>query len=188
MTFRDGKLYTIQKLSTSHPYWQGVSAAIKRRTKPNAGPLKLVELYEVRWRQKPFPWSWKRQFKPNRRWFYHGTTKQIIQRILDEGFKIPPPRHGRMLGQGVYLTYHTNKSIHYGPDGYVISVMVYAPNVLLVNPGQSIDQNQIQNAPLKYDAIEVRTGAIVRAWTMRNHEICVFNPLRVVPRFICKIQ
>lgn len=188
MVFRSGRLYTVEEVPRNHRYWQAVSEAIKRRTKPGKGPLNLVELYEVRWRKKPFPWSWTREFKPNRRWFFHGTSRSIIQRVLDEGFRIPSPKHGRMLGSGVYLTFHANKSIKYGPEGYVVSAMVYTPRVLLVSPGQSISIKEIQEAPRKYDAIEVRTGAIVGTWTMRNHEICVFDPLRVVPRFICKIR
>ena len=59
-----------------------------------------------------------------------------------------------MLGDGVYGTYHTNKGKTYGTDGYVISVMVYAPNTLVVNPGQSIDQATITSAPSHYDALE----------------------------------
>ncbi len=189
--FKSGKIYTVTHLSRDHRLWEGVQAAITRRAKPGVGRLVLEELYDVRWRDKPFPWSWSREFKPGRRLFYHGTSRKIIQRILDDGFRIVSTaraKHGRMLGDGVYATYHTNKGQAYGTDGYVLSVMVYAPNALVVQPGQTINLAEIQKAAQSCDAIEVRTGAVVRGRRIRNHEICVFDPQRVVPRFILKIS
>lgn len=190
LSFQSGRIYTVKKLSLHHPLWDQVRAAIARRTRSPAGELGLIELYSVRWREKPFPWSWSREFKPQRRFFYHGTTRTAIQQILDQGFKVAPARrarHGHLLGPGVYATYHTDKGRRYGSDDYVLSVMVYAPDILVVHPGGAIDLSAIQQAPQRYDAIEVRTGAVVRGRTIQHHEICVFDPRRVVPRFIVKI-
>lgn len=187
MSFRSGKMYTVHKLSPEHHFWPEVQTAVSRRAKPQAGPLVLEELYDVRWRTKPFPWSWSREFKPNRRFFYHGTSRQAILRILDEGFKIRPARHGRFLGDGIYASYHTNKSRAYCPEDYVLSVMVYVPNTLVVHPGQSLGEAEIRSAPQHCDAIEVRTGAVVKGRLVKNHEICIFDPQRAVPRFILRI-
>jgi hypothetical protein len=190
MKFRNGKIYTVQQLAKSHYYWNNIQAAINRRTKPGMGSFKLKELYSVKWKRKPFPWSYSKEFKPHRRWFYHGTTQQTIINILDGGFKVSPvytAKNGRMLGDGVYATYHTNKGKMYGVDGYVVSVMVYAPNTLVFHPSQQLDKNTIDNASQKYDAIEVRTDVVINGWKMVNHEICVFDTRRVIPRFIIKI-
>ncbi len=191
MVFRDGAIYTVRQLYSSHPDWSGVERAIRANTHAGS-PRRLLELYEVKWRAKPFPWSWLNEFKPNRRFFFHGTSVANIQSILDGGFRIMPAVNGKMLGNGVYFTFHTNKSCGYAPDGYVISAMVYAPNTLVVHPGYRISYAEIQAACLSYDAIEVRTGAIIcypgqADWAMQNHEICIFDTRRVVPRFISLI-
>lgn len=188
--FQDGQMYTIQPIARTHPYWQDIQEAVNRRTKPGHGPITLVELFDVRWRFKPFPWSYSREFKPNRRWFYHGTSIANIQSILNNGFAVCQPHaasHGRMLGDGVYATYHANKGKSYAPDNYVISVMIYAPNTYLVNPNQSLDLSQVTGLSSTYDALEVRTDSIIGSHQMINHEICVYNPLRVIPRFILKL-
>jgi hypothetical protein len=187
MLFQNGRMYKVRQLARGHPVWGQIQDAIDRRTKPGSGPLTLEALYDIRWIMKPFPWSYTYDFKPNRRWFYHGTSHATIQRILEEGFHVRHAAHGRMLGDGVYVTYHTNKGKHYGPDGYVLSVMVYAPNTYLVGPGESLDRGQIPSICQTYDAIEVRTGAQIDTWTMQNHEICVYDIRRVIPRFILKI-
>ncbi len=189
MSFRNGKRYTIKQLSSSHHYWSEVQKAVRRRAKSGTGNLHLAELYDVRWRKnaKPFPWSWTRQFKPERRFFYHGTQASNIPKILDEGFQLLVPTHGRMLGPGIYATYHTNKGQMYGTGGYVISVMVFAPRTHTVHAGQTISSADIQRLRNTHHAIEVRTGAVVQGWTMQNHEICVFDIRRVVPRFLVKI-
>jgi hypothetical protein len=189
MVFSDGLMYTVGKVAQSHQLWKEVEEAVTRRINPAAGvgSLSLLELYDVRWRSKPFPWSYSNEFKPHRRWFYHGTDSYTIARILDEGFKIGTARTGRMLGDGVYATYHTNKGKSYGTDGYVISVMVYAPNSLVVHSGQFVDQSTITTTCLRYDALEVRKGAVVANYAMKNHEICVFDTRRIIPRFIIKI-
>ena len=192
MSFVDGRMYTVKQLSKNHPHWASVQDAVHRRTKPDYkrkyGPLVLQELYEVRWRRKPFPWSYYNEFKPKRRWFFHGTTQQSIIKILDEGFKIGPVRSGRMLGDGIYATYHAHKAESYAPEDYVLSVMIYAPHTLVVHPGQSLDAATIANASKKYHAVEVRTGVKVPGWTMKNHEICVYDVRRIIPRFILKFS
>lgn len=191
MVFINGDLYTVEKLSRNHPDWNGVTDAIHRRTKSGQASITVEEIYEVLWRRKPFPWSWTHQFRPNRRFFYHGTTITIIQRILDEGFKVgdaTTASHGRMLGNGVYATYHTHKGKMYAPDGYMLTVMVYAPNTLCIGPGQALDATTIANAPKLYDALEVRTNALVPNWAMHNHEICVFDTRRVIPKYILKVS
>lgn len=198
MPFNDGKMYTVSVVSKGNRYWnevqKSVDEKINHRLKGQIGKYVIAELYDVKWRTKPFPFSYFKEFKPNRRFFFHGTSSQVIQKILDEGFKVTSvqAKHGRMLGNGVYLAYHTNKGKSYASDDYVLSVMVYAPNTLVVGPEESITEDQINKAATKYDAIEVRTGAIVKysnqqPWTMQNHEICVFDTYRVIPRFILKL-
>ncbi len=193
MTFQNGKLYTIQKLYPDHVHWKGVKKAVSRRTNAN---ITLVELYDVRWRRKPFPWSYHKEFKAHRRWFYHGTSIANIQKILHEGFKVTPAitsHNGRMLGDGIYSTYHTHKGKWYGVDQYVISVMVYTPKILVIQKGQTFDNSQIPTILKSYDAIEVRRGSTVvdpvqkRTCVMKNHEICVYDTRRTIPRFILKL-
>ncbi|NOZ91639.1 MAG: hypothetical protein GXO60_10195 [Epsilonproteobacteria bacterium] len=188
MSFQDGKLYRVTELTNTHPHWQGVQDAINRNRKSSSLPYIIEELYSVTWIKKPFPWSWTKEFKPNRRFFFHGTSRQSIQKILDEGFKTSYTRNGKMLGDGVYITYHSNKGKNYAPEDYIISTMIYAPRTYVVHPNQTINQNAINTLSKRYDAIEVRTGSIVGSWTMQNHEICVYNPKRVVPRFIIKLR
>lgn len=187
MSFRNGKRYTIKQLYSNHHYWNEVQEAVRRRAKPGTGKLHLAELYDIRWRKKPFRWSWTREFRPHRRFFYHGTQLGTIPKILDQGFKLCVPVHGRMLGPGIYATYHTNKGQTYGAGGYVVSVMVYAPKTRTVHPGQSVSSTDIQRWKSRYDAIEVRTDAVILGWKMLNHEICVFDPRRVVPKFLIRI-
>jgi len=183
---KSGRAYTIEQLSKNHPHWKGVQDAISRRTKPGTSRLQLAELHEVRWVQKPFSWSY-RDFKKGRRWFFHGTRTASIARILNEGFKIKKARTGRMLGDGVYATYHTNKGKSYGPDGYVVSVMIYAPKTYVVGPGQSIAFKDLAKLCKTRQAIEVRTGAVVGGYTMQNHEICVYDTRHIIPRFVLKL-
>jgi len=187
MSFQDGKLYKVKKLDTNHPYWKDVKNSLNRNKKSGT-PYIIEELYSISWRYKPFPWSWTREFKPNRRFFFHGTSKDNIQNILDNGFQTGYTKHGKMLGKGVYITYHSNKSRNYAPEDYILSTMIYAPKTLVVNPKEVLNLSLVDSLSKTVDAIEVRTDAVVGAWTMQNHEICVFNPKRVVPRFIIKIK
>jgi len=186
MSFQDGKLYKVEKINNSHPHWKGVEEALNRNKKSSI-PYVIEELYDITWNNKPFPWSWTKQFKPNRRFFFHGTSKQSIQNILDNGFQTGYTKHGKMLGDGVYITYHSNKSRNYAPEDYLLSTMIYAPRTLVVNPNEKLDLTLISSLSKTVDAIEVRTNSMVGTWTMKNHEICVFNPKRVVPRFIIKL-
>jgi len=189
MSFQNGKKYNVEKLTSSHPHWQGVQKAIRQKAKLlNSNQYIIDELYSVTWNKKPFPWSWTKEFRPNRRFFFHGTSKLVIQNILDEGFKISYTKNGRMLGDGVYITYHTDKGKAYATDGYIISTMIYAPNTLVVNPNQSLNLSQIPTLSKNYDAVEVRTNSIIGNWTMKNHEICIYDSRRVVPRFIIKLK
>jgi len=187
MSFQDGELYQVEKLNRSHYFWQDVENAINRNNKSGTKYI-IEELYSLSWKNKPFPWSWTKQFKPNRRFFFHGTTKQSIQNILDNGFTIGHAKHGRMLGNGVYITHHSNKGRNYSPEDYLLSTMVYAPKTLVVNPNEKLDLTLINSLSKTVDAIEVRTNSIVGNWTMKNHEICVFDTRRVIPRFIIKIR
>ena len=187
MSFQDGKLYKVKKLNRSHKYWQDVEDAINRNKKSGTKYI-IEELYSISWHSKPFPWSWTKQFKPNRRFFFHGTSKQSIQNILDNGFTVGTAKNGRMLGDGVYITYHSNKGRNYAPEDYILSTMIYAPKTLVVSPNEKLDLTLIDSLSKAVDAIEVRTNSIVGSWTMKNHEICVFNPKRVVPRFIIKLR
>ncbi len=186
MSFQDGKLYKVVKLNKSHPHWKEVEEALNRNKKSST-PYVIEELYSVSWHKKPFPWSWTKQFKPNRRFFFHGTTRQSIQNILNVGFQTSYTKHGKMLGNGVYITYHSNKSRNYAPEDYLLSTMIYAPKTLVVNPNEKLDLTLINSLSKTVDAIEVRTNAIVGTWTMKNHEICVYDVRRVVPRFIIKV-
>jgi len=186
MSFQNGNLYKVEKLNISHPHWKEVEEALNRNKKSSI-PYVIEELYSVSWHKKPFPWSWTKQFKPNRRFFFHGTTKQSIQNILDNGFQTGYTKHGKMLGNGVYISYHSNKSRNYAPEDYLLSTMIYAPNTLVVNPKEKLDLTLIDSLSKRVDAIEVRTNAIVGTWTMKNHEICVYDVKRVVPRFIIKV-
>ena len=188
MSFQDGKLYTVKKLTDSHPYWKGVEDAINRNKKSSSSPYIIEELYSINWVKKPFPWSWTREFKPNRRFFFHGTSKHSIQNILNDGFKTSYTKNGKMLGDGVYITYHSNKGKNYAPEDYILSTMIYAPKTYVVHPKKIITRSSIDAFSKIYDAIEVRTNSIVDNWTMQNHEICVYNPKRVVPRFIIKLR
>lgn len=195
MSFRSGKLYKVKKLTRRHYHWNKIQDVVDKkinyRQKQKIGTVTIEELYDVRWRTKPFPWSWTIEFKPNRRFFFHGTSSNVIRKILDDGFKVVPApnaAHGRMLGDGVYIAYHTNKAMSFAKDDYLLSVMVYAPKRLVVHPGQSIDASDIKKARKKYHIIEARTGAIVKNWKLNNHEICVFDPQRVIPRFIIKLS
>lgn len=194
MTFKSGRVYKAERLSDSSPLWKEIQNVVSRRTKAGMPELQLQEVWDVKWREKPFPWSYYREFKPKRRWFYHGTYSHIIQNILDQGFIITSSAsslHGRMLKDGIYATYHTNKGKLYAFDEYIISVMIYAPHCLVVERGQSIDEYDIIKASKEYHAIEVRTGSIIqypqRTHTMANHEICVYDSRRIIPRFILKI-
>ena len=187
MSFQDGKLYQVKKLNSSHRYWKDVENAINRNKKSGTKYV-IEELYSLSWKSKPFPWSWTKEFKPNRRFFFHGTSKQSIQNILDNGFRVGSAKNGRMLGDGVYITYHSNKGRNYAPEDYILSTMIYAPNTFVVHPHQTFNLSSISTIARNHDAIEVRTDAIVGTWTMKNHEICVFNPKRVVPRFIIKLR
>jgi hypothetical protein len=198
MSFSNGKMYTVSVVPKGHRYWsevqESVDKKINHRLKGQIGKYVITEMYNVRWRVKPFSCSYFKEFKPNRRFFFHGTSSEVIRKILNEGFKVTSvqsAKHGRMLGNGVYVAYHTNKGKHYAPDDYVLSVMVYAPKTLVVGPGESITEAQIKKAASQYDAIEVRTEAIVKypnqTTIMRNHEICVFDTCRVIPRFILKL-
>ncbi len=187
MSFQNGKLYQVEKLTRSHSYWSSVEKAINKNNKSGTNYI-IKELYSLSWTKKPFSWSWTKQFKPNRRFFFHGTTKQSIQSILDRGFQIGYTKHGKMLGNGVYITYHSSKSKNYAPDDYIISTMIYAPNALVVNPSEKLDLSLINSLSKTVDAIEVRTNSIVGDWIMKNHEICVYDPKRVVPRFIIKLE
>ena len=188
MSFQDGKLYKVVRLNNNHPHWKEVEEALNRNKKSSTTHYIIEELYSVSWHRKPFPWSWTKQFKPNRRFFFHGTTKQSIQNILDNGFQTGYTKHGKMLGNGVYITYHSNKSRNYAPEDYLLSTMIYAPKTLVVNPNEKLDLTLIDSLSKTVDAIEVRTNAIIGTWIMKNHEICVFNPKRVVPRFIIKVR
>jgi len=187
MSFQDGKIYKVKKLDNSHRYWKNVEDAINRNKKSGTKYV-IGELYLISWQSKPFPSSWTKQFKPNRRFFFHGTSKQSIQNILDNGFTIGTEKNGRMLGNGVYITYHSNKSRNYSPNDYLLSTMIYAPKTLVVNPSEKLDLTLINSLSKTVDAIEVRTNSIVGNWTMKNHEICVFDARRVVPRFIIKLK
>jgi hypothetical protein len=187
--FANGAAYKVIQLQNSHPLWNDVQKSLSDRRKDTTKTLILEELYAVEWVHKPFKWSWKREFKPNRRFFYHGTSCTTIQKILDDGFKIiPTPVSGRMLGDGIYATYHTDKALLYAPENYIFSVMVYAPQTLLIPPQISIQAAVIQAAVNTYHAVEVRTGAIVNAYTMQKHEICVYDTRRIIPRFISKVK
>jgi len=188
MSFQKGKLYKVEKLNSTHSHWKDVEKALNRNKKYNISSYQLEELYSVTWFRKPFPWSWTKEFKPNRRFFFHGTSRQSIQSILDSGFQTSYTKHGKMLGDGVYITHHSNKGRNYAPEDYIVSTMVYAPNTFVVQPNQTLNLNQINTLSKQYDAIEVRTNAIVGNWTMKNHEICVYNPQRVIPRFIIKLK
>lgn len=187
MQFRNGTKYSVRKLNQSHPHWQNIEKIVPKKSKAGTGPYSLHELWDIRWRKKPFPWSYFGEFKPGRRFFFHGTDAITIQNIIDEGFKIVPAKHGRMLGDGIYATYHTNKVMLYGSDNYVISVMVYSPNRYCINPGQSVDGVAVQNAPNRWEALEVRTDSFVMGYKMKNHEICVYDTRRIIPRFILRI-
>jgi hypothetical protein len=193
MIINNGKLYNVEKFSNIDVRWKDIEDAVHRRTKPGTPELRVEEIYDIRWKEKPFPWSFT-EFKKERRWFYHGTSIQIINKVLDEGFKVvhnSQSKHGRMLKDGIYATYHTQKGKLYAPDGYVMSVMVYAQNRLTIKKGERIDEQQIISATKAYDAIEVLTGSIIsypnRLHTMQNHEICVYDSRRIIPRFILKI-
>ncbi|MGD9891542.1 MAG: hypothetical protein AB7R89_27375 [Dehalococcoidia bacterium] len=184
MTFRDGTLYTATRLSPSDPYWRDVVDAVQRRTKPNTGTFTVQEVYSLRWRNKPFPYSYTYEFRPNRRFFWHGSSIQNLQRILDEGFK---PGMGGMLGPGIYTTFHINKSWGYAPERFVMSVMIYAPNTVCFHSGDVVDLNSVSYLKQAHDAIEVRSGVMVGTWSMNNHEICVQESVRAIPRFITKL-
>jgi hypothetical protein len=190
MMFRNGKAYTVSQISRHDPDWQTVAQKVAERTKPSTPQIRVDEVYSLKWTAKPFPWSYYHEFRPKRRFFFHGTSRATVERILDEGFRIFPKAGGlgNLLGDGIYVSYHTNKSRAFTPDGYMLSVMVYAPNTLCLHPGQSLDDNTLAQSRATHDAIEVRTGAIVRGWTMQNHEICVLNAVRTIPRFIIKVS
>jgi len=184
---RNGNKYTVKQLTKKNHHWAGVEEAIKRRTKAGVKKLKLVELYEVRWKNKPFRFRFS-DFDQHKRWFYHGTSLSNIQSILNDGFQIKTAKNGRMLGNGIYATYHTQKGILYGVDNYILSVMVYAPKTYLVNKGQSIDAKFIKSVSNNYHALEVRSESIVIGYEMKNHEICVYDCTRIQPRFIIKLE
>jgi hypothetical protein len=193
MSLHGGQLYRIYEIDKDHHDWHGVVSAARRRTRKdqnNHRPVGVKAVYSVKWRNKPFPWSYTREFKPSRRWFYHGTSESNIQSILNAGFQAS---QGGMLGQGVYAAFHSNKSLHYSypnskNEKYTISVMVYAPWTYCAQPGSTLGDFKLSLLRLFYQAIEVRTGAHVNARRggtgMRYHEICVRDPRRVVPRFI----
>lgn len=187
MSFHSGRLYRVTPLARDHPLWEAVQAAVARRARPESGRPTLVELYDLRWQRKPFPWSWSQAFKPQRRFFFHGTSTGTVRRILDQGFRVAHSRHGRLLGDGVYATYHTDKGLAYGEENYLFSVMVYAPHTYVVHPGQAVERAQLQQTARRYEAIEVRSGALVGGHRIRDHEICVFDPRRVVPRFLLRV-
>jgi len=185
---KSGRMYYISEVDKRERTFYEVQKAIDRKIKPGYNKLKLQRLWRVRWREKPFPWSYNYEFKPNIRYFFHGTTVEAINNILDEGFKIKKPAHGRMLGDGIYLTYHTHKAANYAKDEYLLSCMVYAPNTIVINPGEKISNNQIAEYIKKYDAIEVRTGSFINNYQMKNHEICVYDTRRVIPKFISLVR
>lgn len=190
-TIQDGKIYTATPLNPKGKTFAEVQKAFNRRTSQGFGKkVEIVESYDIKWKKKPFPYSYSKEFKPRRRFFYHGAPLATVKNILDSGFIIQSSaRTGRMLGDGVYSTYHFDKSLQYAPEQYIISVMVYAPNTLLLNPNQQIDAGTIKSAPQKgFDAIEVRTDSIVMGHRMRLHEICVFSTMRIIPKFISKVQ
>ena len=196
MPFRNGKAYTVKFVSKNDRTFSDVQAAMDRKTKNGYNRTILKDLWDVRWIKKPFSWSYSREFKPNCRFFWHGTSKQNIYDILDNGFKVggsnTSKSNGSMLGRGVYATFHTHKVAQYAVDGFVVSVMIYAPRTLLVTNGQTLTQKDHQAAYNQYHAIEVTSGANVHnrigGKAMINHEICVFDPIRVIPRYICRIK
>jgi len=77
-------------------------------------------------------------------------------------------------------------------DDCILSVRVYAPKTLTIHPGKMLTKATHDIALKKQHAIEVRSGSKVHnKWggtPMAHHEICVFDPIRVVPYFICKIK
>ena len=171
------------ELSSSSKNRQGVMDAVERRTK--SGIIRVNKVYDLKWTRKPFKWSYTREFKPNVRWFFHGSSDSNIQGILNTGFK--PSTDGK-LGAGVYATYHTDLSKSFARGGgYILSVMVYAPKTYLVDKGQSISKSEISKLRQKYHAIEVRSDGNVGV-KFNKHEICVFDHLRVVPRFLIRVQ
>jgi hypothetical protein len=194
--FTNGKRYLVSKLDPSHKDWSVVERVLAKRNR--AGGFRLAELYEVKWRTKPFNWSYY-EFRKDRRFFFHGTQKSTIQTILDEGFKVVRGPRGQMLGPGIYAAYHTQKGRLYAPDAYVLSVMVYAPKTQTYGPTDTVTGAHIQALRKSHHAVEVRTGTVVSTpdqrrggtvtpWKLRNHEICVFDPARVVPRYIWRAK
>jgi hypothetical protein len=190
MTFQNGGLYTTSRLPRSDADWQTVAQVVAQKTKPGVSPINVDDVFSVKWTRKPFPWSYYHEFRPHRRFFFHGTSRAVIQKILNEGFRVFPRPAGsqNLLGDGIYVSYHVNKSRRFSPDGYMLSVMVYAPRTYCVHPGQSLSVAELQQIRATYDAIEARSGAIIQGYPLQNHEICIMDPLRTVPRYVIKVS
>jgi len=183
MNITNGNLYTIKEISSKDKNYKGVIDSVIRRTK--SGNISVEKVYDVKWNKKPFKWSYFNEFKPKRRWFYHGSSDRNIQSILNTGFI---PSSAGKLGPGVYATYHPELSCAFRRGGqHVLCCMVYAPKTYLVDKGKSISHNEvITRINKKYDAIEVRSSGSVGV-TFSSHEICVFEPTRIIPRFLIKV-
>jgi len=183
MSFKDGKLYKVEKLNKSHPYWYDIVNIINNKTNINISYY-IEELYSISWKHKPFKWSWAQEFKPNRRFFFCGISKSNIENILDYGFQ----SNIDIFRDGIYLTYHSNKAIDDSPEGYILSNMVYVPKSYVVNPYEEFNENEIDFIKNNFHSIEFRTNSIIQNLEVKNHTICIFNSNRVIPRFIIKVK
>jgi len=184
---KDGKIYTISSIPKKDKLFKDVYDIIKKQNKGVNSIIKLEKLYNVKWRFKPFSWSYLNEFKPNARWFFCGVKEGKIQHILDEGFSTQPTDKYHLLGNGIYLSYHIAKALKDTDNNYIISCLVYAPRVLLKHPEESISLKEIQSAQNELDAIELRSNVYLSNKKLRFHQICVFDSKRVVPRFILQL-
>ena len=77
-----GNLYYVERVNHKESIFEQIQDVLIRRTIPREATLRLEELYNVKWTEKPFPFSYFKEVKPNQRFFFHTTTIQGVNDIL----------------------------------------------------------------------------------------------------------
>ncbi|MHA1407677.1 MAG: hypothetical protein ACTSSG_09910 [Candidatus Heimdallarchaeaceae archaeon] len=179
-----GTMYYMKEINSNSKEYNQIYNIVFSRKKPFDPLLEIQKIYDIKWKEKPFSWSYFNEFKPNRRWFFCGVDSDDVNSILNSGMQIRRKSDTNILGNGVYLSYHPFKAIEDSIDLHLLSCMIYAPNTFVFHPNQQITENDLKLASAKYDAIEIRSGALINGRQMTHHQICVFESKRVIPRYL----
>jgi len=102
---------------------------------------------------------------------FHGTSKEAIQKIAEEGFKHPDELklYGKS-GKGVYITFYSDFSMNYTKGDQVLLVKLL--------------RGRCQDSTGKLDSATCKAGYDSIYSAAPQNEIKIFDTAQILPRYI----